>query len=120
MTQPPADAYPVAVHAADRRVTPDSVRLESTPEALMLWIGDTMISVPLNGDDTKLQAALNLAWHTREVVERFGAQVRAQLDDRARARANEATAAAIRAVENPARPYVPAAAEDAPAPGAPA
>ncbi|MEV3980773.1 hypothetical protein [Nonomuraea sp. NPDC049758] len=106
MTQLPAEAYPVAVHSADRHLTPDSVRVESTEAALMLWIGDMLIGVPLDSDDTRLQAALNLAWHTRSVIERFGAQVRARLEERERERAAEPTLAAMRAVDNPARPAV--------------
>ncbi|MGW6498504.1 hypothetical protein, partial [Nonomuraea angiospora] len=95
----PAEAYPVGVYAADRHVTPDMIRVEGSETALILWVAGLMVGVPRDADDTRLQASLHLAWHLRTMAERFGAMVRAELEQRTRARAAEPIAAAMRAAQ---------------------
>lgn len=92
-----ADAYPVGVFGGDRRITPDKVYADASETTLMLWIGGDMIQVVRNADDTKLQAALHLARHLSQMAERFGVMVRAELEQRQRARTAEPIAAAAHA-----------------------
>jgi hypothetical protein len=104
----PADAYPRAVYASDRHITPDTIRVEASKDALMLWVSGLMAGVPRDADDTRLQAALHLAWHLRQTAERFGAMVRAELEQRQRERTAEPIAAAMRAANHRPDPAAPA------------
>ncbi|MFB4273069.1 hypothetical protein [Nonomuraea sp. GTA35] len=109
----PADAFPVGVYAAERHMTPDAIKVEASEAALILWVAGLMVGVPRDADDTRLQATLHLAWHLSQSAERFGAMVRAELEERARARTAESMAAAMRAASHDhPDPACPAAAEE--------
>ncbi|MEV0968483.1 hypothetical protein [Microtetraspora glauca] len=101
MSEIPAEAYPVAVYSAHKHTTPDAVRTEATETAICMWIDGLMIGVPLNADDTRLNAAINTAYTISQNSERFAALVRAELERRDRVRKAEPTAAALRAAEHP-------------------
>jgi hypothetical protein len=108
MTQLPAEAYPVAIWSANRHLTPGQVRVEVTDRSLCLWLDGLMIGVSLDADDTKLQAALNAAYHVAHAAEQYGALIRKELDQRQGERQAEPSAAAMRAATDPATPPEPA------------
>ncbi|MGP3917640.1 hypothetical protein [Nonomuraea sp. 10N515B] len=108
----PAESYPRAVYAADRHITPDTVSVEASETTLILWLAGIMVGVPRDADDTRLQASLHLAWHLSQTAERFGALVRAELEQRQRERTAAPIAAAMRAASHarlaPSAPAAPA------------
>ncbi|MGI5286595.1 hypothetical protein ACQEVF_25105 [Nonomuraea polychroma] len=117
----PAEAYPRGVYAADQHVTPDTVYAASSETSLMLWVAGLNVGVARDADDTRLQAAMHLAWHVGQMAERYGSMVRAELEQRHRERAAEPIAAAARAAHHgrPAPATAPAAGEVLPPPPAP-
>src|SRR5690606_10260449 len=93
----PREAYPVAVYSSDTRAALESIRVESTADSVMLWICGLMIGASRGMDDTHLEAAQETAWAISQAAERFGAQIRAELEKRQAAREAESSAAAMRA-----------------------
>ncbi|MFD0469896.1 hypothetical protein ACFQ0B_17370 [Nonomuraea thailandensis] len=81
-------------------MTPDAIKVEASEAALILWVAGLMVGVPRDADDTRLQAALHLAWHMRNVSERFGSLLRAELEERQRARTAAPIAAAMHAASH--------------------
>ncbi|GIH76168.1 hypothetical protein [Planobispora longispora] len=97
----PADAYPPALYSASQHTTPDTIRVESTEDAIIVWLTGLMIGVPRTADDTRLHAALDSAWRMGQALERYGSEIRAELERRERERAAEVLAAAARATKGP-------------------
>jgi hypothetical protein len=99
MTQLPAEAYPVAMYYSERHAVPDQIRVEVSDEAFVLWVTGNMFGVARDADDTKLQAALNLAYQLSQAGERFGLLIREEMERRELERQAEPAVAAMRAAE---------------------
>lgn len=127
MTQLPPEVYPVAVYSSTQRATPDRIRVQATETSLVLIVDGLMIGVGRDEDDTHLHAAINTAMAISQSAERFGAQLRAELERRARLREAEPVHAAMRAAyaadrgdplaDELAHPVAPVPAFSAVAPG---
>ncbi|MEV4059696.1 hypothetical protein [Nonomuraea dietziae] len=104
MTQPPPEAFPVAIYSGNRYATPETVRVEASEHALLLWIDGLCISVATDADDSRLQAAITTAFTITQSAEHFASVIRAELLRRERSRQAEPGEAARRAIEHSAVP----------------
>ncbi|MFI9558825.1 hypothetical protein [Nonomuraea endophytica] len=89
MTQPPAEAYPIAIYSSNDHITPDKIRCESSKTAWVLWIDGLCLTVPPDADDTRLIAAEHVALTIADRAQRHAQTIRAELDRRATERRHE-------------------------------
>lgn len=92
----PVEAYPIASYGEARHTTPDAIRNDSTENAHLLYISGLIIGTPRGADDTRLRAGIDISRRISQAAERYGSELRAELERRERERQAELAAAAER------------------------
>jgi hypothetical protein len=113
----PDSAFHTSSYADGRHLTPRTIFATSTELAHLLYIGGQIIGTPHVADDARLRAGIVMSHALSEAAQRYGANLRAELELRERDRqaltAHAASAPAERTHPYPdATGYAPASDDD--------